>query len=126
MTWKIIAQFLQHCNSFINNSKFVSQMFLKIQFSSTLSPKCFGLFTFSTTRPLKYKSGCFGECDFLEKITSSACLVESGLKTAFHCSAHSRIFISHCLVHLDHRSLKKNRYHQQIVLHCYLNCLLGH
>ena len=33
MAWKIIAQFFQHPNSFINNSKFVFQMFSKIQFS---------------------------------------------------------------------------------------------
>ena len=51
------------------------------------------LSSFSTTRLSKYKSRCFGECDFLEKITSWACLVRSGLKTIFYCLAHSRIFL---------------------------------
>ena len=66
---------------------------LKLNFSSSLSSNCFWVFTFSTTRLLKYKSRCFGECDFLEKITSWACLYGSGSKTIFHCSAHSQIFL---------------------------------
>ena len=61
--------------------------------SSSLSPKCFWVFTFSTTRLLKYKSGCFVECDFLKNIISWACLLGSGLKTIFHCSAYSWIFL---------------------------------
>ena len=51
-----IAQYFQHPNSFINNSKFVFQMFPKVQSSSSLSPKCFFVFLFTTIRPLKYKS----------------------------------------------------------------------
>ena len=64
---------------------------LKFSFSSSLSPECFWAFTFSTTR-LNYKSECFGECDFPEKITSWACLVASGLKSIFHCSAFRKKF----------------------------------
>ena len=66
---------------------------LKLSFPSSFIPKCFWVFTFSSTRLLKYKSGCFEECDCLEKITSWAYLVGSGLKTIFHCSVHSRIFL---------------------------------
>ena len=66
---------------------------LKLNFLSSLSLKCFWVFAFPTTRLLKYKSGCFGECAFLEKITSWACLLGSRLKTIFHCSAHSRSFL---------------------------------
>ena len=75
----------------ITNSSFKCS--LTFSFSSSLSPKCFWIFTFSTTRLLKNKSGCFGEYDYLEKITSWACLVVSGLKAIFHCSAHSPFFL---------------------------------
>ena len=43
---------------------------LKLSFSCSLSPECFWVFTFSTTRFLMYESGCSEESDFLEKITS--------------------------------------------------------
>ena len=119
MTWKILAQFFQHPNFWINNSKFVFQIFLKFSLSSSLSPKSFWIFTFSTTRLLKFKSGCFGKCDFLERNFFSAYLVGSWLKT-IHFSAVWRIFLSHRSVHLqslkDHRSLKIKSFHQQIVL----------
>ena len=62
-------------------------------FSFKCSLKFNFLSSFSTTRLSKYKSRCFGERDFLEKITSWACLVRSGLKTIFYCLAHSRIFL---------------------------------
>ena len=93
--------------------------FLKFSLSSSLSPKSFWIFTFSTTRLLKFKSGCFGKCDFLERNFFSAYLVGSWLKT-IHFSAVWRIFLSHRSVHLqslkDHRSLKIKSFHQQIVL----------
>ena len=57
---------------------------LKFSFSSSLSHKRFLGF---------HKSECFCGCDFLENITSRACLVGSGLKTIFHCSAHTQIFL---------------------------------
>ena len=92
--WKIIGQFFEHPNSFINNSKFVFQKCsLKFSLSSSLRHKWFWIFTVLNTKLLKYKSGCFSEHNFLENITSWVCLVGPELKTIFHCSAYLRKFL---------------------------------
>ena len=65
-----------------------------------MSPKCLWVSTFSTTRLLKYKLGCFGECSILVKTTFWVCLAESELKTIFYCSPHCQIFLSHYIAHI--------------------------
>ena len=45
-----------------------------------------------TTILLKFNDGWFGLLSFLEKITSCACLLGSGLKLIFHWNAHLFIF----------------------------------
>ena len=115
----------------LTTANFSFECSLKFSFPSSLSPRCFRVLTFSTTRLLKCKSGCCEECDFLKNITSWVCFVGSGLTTIFNCSAHLWIFLkslfgTFAVFKKDHRSLKIKRYHQSIVLHCCLNCVLGH
>ena len=104
--------------------------FLKFSFSSSLSSKCFWVFTFSTTRLLQYRSGYFRECDFLKKTLPELVYLDLGSKLFFIARPICEFFLSHWLVHFqsltDRIFLKIKRYHQQIVLHCDLNCLLGH
>ena len=85
---------------------------LNLSFSCSLSPECFWVFTFSTTRFLMYESGCSEESDFLEKITSWACLVGSGLEIVFQCETDLRIFLKSLFsIFVDFIE----RYHHQIV-----------
>ena len=55
-------------------------------------PRCLWVVDWMTTVLLKFNDGGFGLISFLEKITSCACLLRSGLKLIFHWNAHLFIF----------------------------------